>query len=361
MQRIVKVLLLLFIASCINQQPKAPLTGLLWGGEGNRLIIQSVSRQTDVTDTIIINHLGEFTWQPDSLFDGLYKLSKTDGSGTVLVLDNEHPTVIDGQYFTFPNLSEIEGVISSDGFIEIDQLSSEWREQIKKATTKVVQPNWQPQKDQVSKLHAQLDSIDAVYKPLIFQKRKHPLEEMYALIQSAGHRQLFNIINDSSLFISTAKKLKPYKKYPSVNEFLLKTDELQAFIQLKVKLLPGNEFPFYLLSDTTKLAQLKEAPVYLEIYSSTQTEPSIQTNTLLQYANSSLKIFKINLDSISKQPQPKFVIEYQLTNEEKELFLQNIPIHQLPTNFIIDKDGIIVAQDIWNQQQQEVLDKLLKK
>ncbi|HLW07921.1 MAG TPA: hypothetical protein VKY45_10180 [Marinilabiliaceae bacterium] len=366
MRRIVKILSFLFlITSCSDQQPKPPLSGLLWGGEGNRLIIQSISNPTEVLDTLLISHLGEFSWQPNSFTSGFYRLSKTDGDGTILVLENEHPLYIDGQYFTFPNQTKITGGVSSTGFIRVDKFSEQWRKQLNETTSSIIPPNWEPKKEEIEKLHTYLDSIDAVYKTLIFQKEDHPLERMYALIQTSGKRHLFNIIKDSTLFLSTAKALTPYRKFPNVKTFLSKTDKLNKFVQQKELLRPGKKFPFHIIADTTILAQIEGVPVYLELYKPSdpinKSQWSLNENEVLHYSNSKIKICKIALDSIPDSKQLKAIIYYNPSKEEKTKLIENIPIHQLPTNFIIDKDGVIVASDIWNQQRREVLDRLLKK
>ncbi|HKL72279.1 MAG TPA: hypothetical protein VJ855_06440 [Marinilabiliaceae bacterium] len=366
MLRIVKILSFLFlISSCANHQPQPPLSGLLWGGEGNRLIIQSISDPTETLDTLLINHLGEFIWQPDTFISGLYKLSKTDGDGTILVLEHEHPLYIDGQYFTFPNQTKITGGISSDGFIRVDKFSEQWRNQLNETTSSIIKPNWEPKKEEIEKLHTYLDSVDAVYKTLVFQKEDHPLERMYALIQSTGKRHLFNIIKDSTLFLSTAKSLIPYHSFPSVKTFLSKTDKLHKFVLQKEQLRPGKKFPFYLIPDTVILAQLKGFPVYLELYNSSdpifKSQWNLNENEISHYSNSKIKICKIALDSIPDSKKLKTIIYYNPSKEEKTKLIENIPIHQLPTNFIIDEDGVIVASDIWTQQRKEVLDGLLKK
>jgi len=366
MFRIVKILSFFFlVSSCADHQPKAPLSGLLWGGEGNRLILQSINNSANILDTLLINHLGEFSWQPDTFTSGLYKLSKTDGEGTLLVLENESPIYIDGQYFTFPNQSKIIGGISSAGFIRVDKFSEQWRKQLNETTSSIIQKNWQPKEEDVKKLHTYLDSVDVVYKALMFQKEDHPLEKMYALIQTSGKRHLFNIIKDSTLFISTAKELAPYRSFPTVQIFLRRTDKLHKFVQQRKQIRPGKEFPFYLITDTSTLGHLKGAPVYLELYNPSDPINKSQRNTydteLIQYTNSQIKICKISLDTIPDTRQMKAIINYHPSEDERIKILEHIPIHQLPTNYIIDENGIIVATDIWNKQRSEVLDGLLKK
>lgn len=362
MLRIVKILLLLLlVSSCTDHQPKPPLSGLLWGGEGSRLIVKSVEDSTDVLDTLLINHLGEFSWQPDTFSAGLYRLSKTDGDGTIVVLEHGNPLYVDGQYFTFPDQTKISGGISSDGFIRVDKFSAQWRKHLKETTSSVIEPNWKPKKEDIEKLHAYLDSVDVVYKALIFHKEDHPLERMYALIQTSGKRHLFHMIKDSALFLSTAKSLVDYENFPTVRTFLRRTEKLHRFVQQKELLLPGKQFPFHLIPDSSILAQLEEDPLYVEIYNSSDPLNKNQENEILYYSNSSLKICKIDLDSIPNNRQTKSIIYYYPSRDERIKLQENLPILQLPTNFIIDEQGVIVASDIWNQQRKEVLDRLLKK
>lgn len=366
MLRIVKILsFFVLISSCADHHPKAPLSGLLWSGEGNRLIIESISDPTEVLDTLLINHLGEFSWQPDTFSSGLYRLSKTDGNGTIIVLERRYPIYIDGQHYTFPNQTKISGNISSDGFIRIDMFSEQWRKQLYETTSSLIKPNWNPKKEEVDNLHAYLDSVDAVYKALIFQKEDHPLEKMYALIQSSGNRHLFNIIKDSTLFLSTAKLLNPYRSFPSVKTFLARTEKLQKFVQQKGLFRPGKKFPFYLITDTTIQNQLLGSLVYLELFNTSdpinKTQGNQYENEILQYRNSKIKICKIALDSIPETKPISAIIYYTPSLNDKTKLLENLPIYQLPTNFIIDDNGIIVASDIWNQQRKDVLDGLLKK
>ena len=81
------ILIILFCVSCTHKNQAPVLSGILWGGEGNMLIIKSVLDKSDSYDTLFIDHMGEFAWTPDTIISGLYRLENIYQEGVTLLLD----------------------------------------------------------------------------------------------------------------------------------------------------------------------------------------------------------------------------------------------------------------------------------
>lgn len=92
MLRYLSILLLLSLWACSDPTPQAPLYGTFWGGEGSRLILRSVHGDKAVSDTLLIDHQGNFLWQPDTLLPGFYQLEKQSGKQLSSFLPEQRPS-----------------------------------------------------------------------------------------------------------------------------------------------------------------------------------------------------------------------------------------------------------------------------
>ncbi|MGQ1945675.1 hypothetical protein ACT3CD_01070 [Geofilum sp. OHC36d9] len=349
---------LLLLTACGSRTETPPLSGILWGGEGNRIILQSVSDSLLVNDTLLINHVGEFQWRPDTVIPGLYKLSKYTGQSAIVVLDGIEPVVLDGQYFNFPELLSVNGPVPSDGFLHIDKLAVSWRQALESEIVATVDSNWIPNRARVALLHHKLDSIDQNYHALVFPQNGHPLSQMYALLQTAGNRHLYHLIADSVLFVSVTHALQPYSYLTEVKHFLRKTENLKKVLYSRQRLVPGALFPDLPINDSLNFSDLRGQMAYLEISdASRQKGPSFISNR-----NDSLVSVRILFDTISAlSPKGWDYSSWKIKENDRVRMTNDLGLIQLPSNFVIDTSGVIIARDVWNSQLGAVLEQLVKK
>ena len=357
MIRLLQAFVVLFLLTgCGSRTETPPLSGILWGGEGNRVILQSVSDSLLVNDTLLINHVGEFQWRPDTVIPGLYKLSKYSGQGVILVLDGVEPVVLDGQYFNFPELLSVNGPVSSNGFLHIDRLAVSWRQTLESEIAATVDSNWEPNSDGVALLHHKLDSIDRNYHALIFPPNGHPLAQMYALLQTAGNRHLYHLIADSALFVSVAHAIQPYAYLTEVKHFLHKTARLKKVLYNRQELIPGALFPDIAINDSLNFSKLRGRTTYLEISDGKRMKSFVHENY------DSLISVRIVYDTISALAPEGWTYNCLKFNEHDQARIaDDLGLIQLPSNFVIDTSGVIIARDVWNSQLEAVLEQLVKK
>jgi len=122
--------ILINISSCISKTDPPILSGILWGGEGNRMFIKSVSSENFTTDTILIDNMGEFVWNRDTIVAGFYSLEKMDGSKLILFLEPGKSQFIDGLFATFPEKIKIPGTDLPESFLKIENINKEWYNEI---------------------------------------------------------------------------------------------------------------------------------------------------------------------------------------------------------------------------------------
>jgi hypothetical protein len=359
MIRLLQAFVFLFLfTACGSRTETPPLSGILWGGEGNRIVLQSVSDSLSVNDTLLINHVGEFQWRPDTVIPGFYKLSKYTGQSVIVVLDGVEPVVLDGQYFNFPELLSINGPVSSNGFLHIDKLAASWRQALESEITAIVDSDWMPNQKMVTLLHHKLDSIDQNYHALMFPQNGHPLVQMYALLQTAGNRNLYHLIADSALFVSVTHAIQPYSYLSEVKHFLRKTERLKKVLYSRQQLIPGAMFPNIAINDSLDFSKLRGYLAYLEISDAKRLSaiPFIPA----RYDN--LVSVRIVFDTISLlTPDGWDYSCLKFKQYDRERITDDLGLIQLPSNFVIDTLGVIIARDVWNSQLEAVLKQLVKK
>jgi hypothetical protein len=359
MIRFLQAFLFLFLfTACGSRTETPPLSGVLWGGEGNRIVLQSVSDSLSVNDTLLINHVGEFQWCPDTVIPGFYKLSKYSGQSVIVVLDGFEPVVLDGQYFNFPELLSVDGPVASNGFLHIDKLAVSWRQALQSEIAATVDSNWVPNGERVSFLHHKLDSIDTNYHALMFPQNGHPLAQMYALLQAAGNRHLYHLIADSALFVSVTHAVQPYSYLSEVKHFLRQTENLKKVLYNRQHLIPGAMFPHLVINDSLDFSKLRGSVAYLEI----SDAKGLKAIPFIPSRYDSLVSVRIVFDTISTlTPDGWDYSCLKFKQYDREKITDDLGLIQLPSNFVIDTSGFIIARDVWGSQLETVLKQLVKK
>ncbi|MCL2074750.1 MAG: hypothetical protein FWH18_12580 [Marinilabiliaceae bacterium] len=328
--RIIYVCALLLLISCNHQIETYILSGILWGGEGNRLIIKSVSND-NYCDTILIDNMGEFVWNPDTLTSGFYYLEKIDGSKLILYLEVGKSQIIDGLYTTFPENIKTPNTDLPLQFLEIENINKKWFDEINDLY------NDYQKDDLISDLNQKFDSIKTIYRKQIMEFSEVPLVRMFALMQSAGNNSMFDSWSDRELFFELQPKLKNYFHIKEVRIFLEKTEELHQLEQYYNRTSIGKTIPTLFFEDDTIFATKHLGkPVYLELRNADSEKP--QTDFSI-FQKMGLEIYVIYIDK----------------TEEKSLS-DRLGIIQFPTNFLLNKEGIISAKNIWGEKLYEAID-----
>ncbi|NLA25528.1 MAG: hypothetical protein GX879_11240 [Bacteroidales bacterium] len=358
------ILLTFLIVSCSKEKESVKLSGLLWGGQGNRITIELISDTTSLKDTLLINHKGELYWHPDTFIRGIYKLSKNENEDFIMFMDNNIDYNIDGQYYSFSEQIVInEDELISSGFKRINHFSKEWQKLNKIVASSIEKQKNSITKKEIDSLHIYVDSLDAVYRAIIYDKNDHPLEQMFSLLQHIDDKYLFDIVVDSTLFFNVAKGLKHYKEIWTVKKYYQKIDSLRYFVELKNRTALRKKYNIDFIKDTLLKKDIENQIVYFEFY-----EPNNHQNEHLQkirqfgkYYQKDIKFAFISLVELDKANyyNKNFCFYYPAIQEIEGLNDVMLLIKK-PTNLILNNTGEIVAKDVWGEELNNVLDELLK-
>ncbi|WP_026474478.1 peroxiredoxin family protein [Alkaliflexus imshenetskii] len=365
---ILTLLVAAFIWSCGTKKEPPLLSGLMWGGEGNRLIVKCARNPMELSDTIIIDHLGEFYWNPDSICTGFYRLEKLTGEGILLVFKDNEKIYVDAQYINFPENVKVTGSPYSNGFYLIEQNSRNWLEAMNKITAVTNDSGWIARREAVNFLKSDIDSVNASFRKRALEISSSPLERMYALLQEAGNYRLFDPWDDRQLFFQVDSAVNWYSGLPEVDQFRRSVSVIRHMDEMDRLLAPGSIFPRIenvTLRDTIDVLRQLGSPLYLELVCADDRMPvSIwqrHSGILDRYKRAGLTVCSMMLDSV-QMSQLNVADGFNSGFEASDEFvLQALGIRSIPANFVLDNDGVIVARNVWQQNLEKVLDLLLKK
>lgn len=376
MNRILGIgLFLLLLASCTSSEKRPLLSGLVWGGEGSRMIVKPAGSIHNWSDTLIINHIGEFVWHRDSIQPGFYRLENTLGEALTFFLENDSSVFIDAQYITYPEASKIEGSEIAFDILALEKNTKQWLNEIDQLSKQTEEPDWKATVDKREKLQSDFDSIRHYYRDIALQISEKPLVRFMALLQQAGNNPLFDPWEDRQYYFETDSLLRPFRKYTCFKEFSLKVDSLNKLHLLNEKMKPGSQFPNLSLpnmwGDTIALTRFKGTPCYVEVWN-----PSMEENTAIhasvvsllnKYRRQDLETYFIAVDSLPTIWKEKIRMQnlyFQNVIDQRgpeSPITKELGIIQLPANFILNEEGIVVAKNIWGNELEKVVGLLLKK
>lgn len=364
----ITLLVTALLAACQPPKEQPALSGVLWGGEGNRMLIRTATEYERVIDTILVDHQGEFTWNPDTVVPGIYFLEKNPDNRLVLVFTNK-PVQVDAQYINFPANAKVSGSDHSQDFFKVENISKNWQQALQKTSAATSDSGWLPSPAAVATIKMKLDSITQIYREDILNVAEAPLVRMYALLQTAGDRQLFDPWKHRQLFYDTDSLVTSYQFLPEVRQFSEKVAKLRETEELGMKLQPGDTFPAMVLaydqSDTISAKDLRQSIVYIGIYHTDQpTGQDLYQESLLQlgrYQWRGLKAAILTTDSANiNKVNPRFYYHNYASGLSLTL-KEDLGIVALPANFLLNEEGVIVAKNVWGDKLQQVLEQLHQK
>lgn len=364
--------------ACSSNKKRPILSGLLWGGEGSRIIIKHADSSINWSDTIIINHLGEFEWFKDSIQTGFYRLEKTSGEGLMFFLKKGSAVYIDALYVTYPQETKIKGSDISLDILAVENNSRKWIEEIAHLSDRTKASSWSVSDLNMHELKSDFDSIREIYKNHALEISTNPLVRYIALLQQAGNNPLFDPWIDRHYYFeldSLLKTDKQHNQFDKFNQFNQKVDSLHRIDLQHRKIKPGSAFPEISLpnmwGDTISISQFRKSPLYIEIWNPSMKENArIHSSTfslINRYRRQELEVYLIAIDTITATWKDKI--------REQNLYYQNVidldgsasvlynklGIMQLPSNFLVDTNGVVMAKNIWGDQLEQGIDLLLKK
>ncbi len=349
----------MMFSSCTKHDEEVVLSGLLWGGEGRRLIIEAADDDSFLTDTIIVNHLGEFFWDPDTLIPGFYILSEINKGGLPLLFDGSQKVYLDAQFISFPDQVIIEGSDCSNDLLNVEKISEEWMLKIQDAIYPAIDTIVLESPSSLENLYKQLNSIDSLYRKEILDVSDDPFVKMYALLQVGGNRQLFDAWEHRSLFFEVDSMLKDFHYLREVAIFSQKVKKLREEHNLKAQASPGQIFPELILTDCSgnnfQLSDIEDSVLFLHFLDSLNLESFVNKqlyhNRLRAMSFSGWKACLImvgDYDPTIYKSDNDYLMA--CSNMEASGLLRLLGVKEFPVNFILNREGLIVAKNVTDLQ-----------
>ncbi len=326
-------------------------------------LLQADSTKISVVDSTNLSENGKFQFQHTSPYANLFKL-RAGSTIFDLIAENGDDITFKTNIDDAAHAYDITGSKESEKIKEFNKLSNVYGDK----TSKIV-AEYQAQ---VQKVGHQSDSLMNIYKP------------QFMAVQNQYGQAVVQFINDNTTSLAgfyAATSLDPYQyeqqlvayadhikgnfpNNPAVQQFLKQMD-LARPVSIGH---PAPDFSITAIDNKpVKLADYKGKYVMLDFWASwcspcRQENPNVVKQYAI-YKNKGLNILGISLDE-DRSAWQKAIAEDKLTwSHASDLQKFDGPteklyhIEAIPSNFIIDPKGIIIAKNITGTQLEEFLNK----
>ncbi len=364
------LILLISIIGC-NNSNKVKIEGTIPDAEGKYLILKNIVINTPlILDSVKIKKSGNFSFKIEVAEAGFYQLGFSDNNFSSLLLEPGENIKIK---FSSPTLAEYYDITGSEGSSLIQELDFHLGNTVTKmdSITRVYKENIDnPGFDSLS------IELNQSYEQLIKDQRTYSIGFVLGHLTSlASIKALYQKYDPSTYVLNDMKDLQYMKLvadslavyYPdSKDAMALKSDLDKGLtnynlmrVQKMVKTGEESKLDISLPNqegDTISLSSLKGKYVLLSFWASWSKESITENLDFKQlykkYKSHGFEIYQVSFDN-EKEPWLKAIrfdelswinvsdLKYPNSN-----LVQLYNIKQIPSNYFVDKDGVIVARDL---------------
>ncbi len=371
MRKIFFYLILLISTIGCNNNNKVSIDGTIPDAEGEYLILKNIVINTPlILDSVKIKKSGKFNFKIEVKEAGFYQLGFSDHNFASLLLEPGENTNIQ---FSSSDLAEYYDITGSEGSLLIQELDFHLGITVTKmdSITRIYKENMDnPDFDSLSV------ELNQSYEQLIKDQRSYTIGFVLEHLTSlASIKALYQKYDPSTYVLNNMKDLQYMKLvadslavyYPdSKDAMALKSDLDQGLsnynlmrVQNMVKTGEESKLDISLPNqegDTISLSSQKGKFVLLSFWASWSKESISENLDFKQlynkYNSSGFEIYQVSFDN-DKEAWLKAIrfdelswisvsdLKYPNSN-----LVQLYNIKQIPSNYFIDKDGVIVARDL---------------
>lgn len=332
-------------------------------------LLEADSSQINVVDSVAVGNDGKFEIKHSAPYQNLYKLRIAGGIYDLIAKNGEVITFSTDQKDK-NHTYEISGSESSEKILEFNKISATWGEK----NSKIV-AEYQAKVEAVGK---ETDSLVKIYRPLFMKNmddyaqdvlkfvndNKSSLASFYALSSLEPMRYEQQMV----AYADDVQKSNSFSDNPAVKRFVAQMEDIKPISV-------GHKAPDFTVKsikgDSIKLSSFKGKYVMLDFWASwcapCRAENPNVVKAYAKYKNKGFNIFGISLD-ISMNDWEKAINDDKLTwthGSDLERFEGPTEhlyhIEAIPSNFMIDPQGIIVAKNLSGQALEDFLNKTFNK
>ncbi|MGE0089299.1 MAG: redoxin domain-containing protein [Bacteroidales bacterium] len=382
---IIGVFIGLIMFSCKSQPDYFTVSGTLNNGAGEKLYFSELqTNKIAILDSVILENDGNFSFKGTTQEPKFYAIRTTPNNYITLIINPFDQIIIKGNA---KNLSSTYTVQGSDESNKIrilrnrltessrilDEIGSDFSSYIGK-------PEFNKMKDSLSKKSFQVINDHKDYTKQFVVQNKNSLAGLMALYQQIGMRQYvldpkadiayFEMV-DSALSRSLPKSDAVKALHAQVLEI---KRQLNSEFEINSRVGIGVVAPEIALpnqdGDTIVLSSLKGKIVLVDFWASwckpCRIENPILVKNYAKYHEKGFEIFQVSLDKSRSAWKSAIIIDSLNWTHVSDLqFWNSAPakvyyVQSIPANFLLDKNGRIIAKNLRGDALEAKLSELFK-
>ncbi len=377
MKQLIFIFSLIMLISCNKKEPHFIVKGNVEGGTGNMIYLKKMQNNKLVpVDSAVINEDNYFKLTGTTGKPRFYTLQTGTNEGITLIINTTDEIYIKTSIKKFNNAYSINGSVDSKFIQNLSGKISESKEVID-SLGRVFKEN--RKNPEIASIKVELDSI---YRATIQDTKEYLVEFIKKHPSSlASLMAVYQKVTPENRLITTEEHFDIYllldsaltKKYPGYEPVQQFHEQVQHAKEMKKKFSTGQPVPDIALpspkGDTILLSSLEGQYVLLDFWASWCNPCRIENKKFVKlyykYANKGFDIYQVSLDK-NKNEWIKAIQKDRIGGWHQVSDLQhwNSPlvavynIRDIPKNFILDKEGHIIAKDLDEEQLDEKLEKI---
>jgi Thioredoxin-like/Domain of unknown function (DUF4369) len=373
------LIILLTMVSC-GKKPNFTITGRLDGGKGktvnlNKLLINDQV----VSDSVKIGQDGSFKFKGNTSMPTFYLLKLSEKSFITLLIDSTENVTITGSYTNFTRDYKVSGSRGSEMLRDLDSRFFAAKTRLDSLQKLLKSQQFNPASAQINGLTAQYNRIvndHSEYVTSFVKRNPFSLASVYALYQKWNETNF--VINDMQAMKTAASAL--YSVYPKNEQVIALYNNTLQFIndernKALVNAVKNNAVnsPNIVLPDADghnkELWSLHGKYVLLHFWSAKDRASRIVNPVLSEiyqkYKSRGFEIYMVSIDN-DRAAWLEAIATDNLNcinvGDMKGSYqaVTNFNVQELPFNYLIDKEGNIIAKDLKGPVLNQVLSKIFK-
>lgn len=373
MKKLIIVLFIGFLIYSCKSQPEDfyTISGELTNGAGEKIyFVELQTSELKVLDSLTLPNEGIFSFKGKSEIPKFYLLKTRPNNYITLVINPHDKIVIKGDAQNFGTNYTVEGSEESSQIKELreqlDKNVAQLDEIGQKFKSGIGTPGFVKLKDSLSSVSKEVFANHKEYTKRFIEKNKSSLSGLMALYQQVGPRQYvldpredmkYFVMVDSALYLTIPNSDAVKALHAQVNEL---KRQLKSESEINTRFAIGAQAPEIALpglsGDTIVLSSFKGKYILLDFWASwcrpCRVENPVLVKNYKKYHDKGFEIFQVSLDK-TKSAWEKAILSDSLNWihvsdlkywDSAAARLYNI--QGIPANFLLDKNGKIIAKNL---------------